>query len=208
MKRIAGLCSVLVLLLTLQSCKSEDDVAPQVQWEKLEFTDQVSIYSIHGSLEDGLLLGTHRAIIKVTDNGKNSREVLIVNTPIANLIQDGDEITAVTDLMNYSSRDGGETWHYSNKPYSPFHSRELYDSKRVIYHHVALNNGTLRTPSLIMMSTNGGTNWENIFPYKRYINSMHLDSRDKLYLGALGAEWDGLSFASGSNTATLYYMKK
>jgi photosystem II stability/assembly factor-like uncharacterized protein len=208
MKRIAGLCSVLVLLLTLQSCKSEDDVAPQVQWEKIDFPNQGAIYSIHGSLEDGMLLGTLRAIIKVTDNGKTSREVLIVNEPITNLIQDGDVITAVTLIMNYSSSDGGETWHYSDKPYSPFRNTQLYDSKGTIYHHVSLNNGPLGTPSLIMRSTDNGTNWENIFPYKHYVYSIYLDSKDRLYLGINGATWDGQSFNSANTPAILYYMKK
>lgn len=208
MKKIARLYSLLVLLLAFQSCKSEDDVAPQIQWEKIEFADQGPIYSIHGSLEDGLLLGTLRAVVKVTDNGKTSREVLRINTPITNLIQDGNVITAVTINKNYSSSDGGETWHDSDKPYSPFHSREVYDSRGVVYHHVALNNGELGTPSLIMRSSDGGTNWENIFPYKRYVYSMYLDSRDKLYLGTSGSDWDGQSFVSSSNAGILYYMKK
>ncbi|MFD3003031.1 WD40/YVTN/BNR-like repeat-containing protein [Pontibacter toksunensis] len=208
MKRIAKLYSLLLLLLALQSCESDDDITPQVQWEKIEFADQGPIYSIHGSLEDGLLLGTLRGVIKVTDNGKTSKEVLRVDTPITNLIKDGDVITAVTNIKNYSSRDGGETWHDSDKTYSPFHNREVYDSKGIIYHHVALNNGELGTPSLIMRSSDRGTNWENIFPHKRNVYSMYLDNTDRLYLGTSGSEWDGQSFTAISNAAVLYYMKK
>jgi photosystem II stability/assembly factor-like uncharacterized protein len=208
MRRITTLYSLLILLLAFQSCKSEDDVAPQVQWDKIDFPDQGAIYSIHGSLEGGLLLGTSRTIIKVTDNGKTRREVLIVNEPITNFIQDGDVITAVTLIMNYSSSDGGETWHYSDKPYSPFRKSELHDSKGTIYHHVYLSNGPLGTPSLIMRSTDSGTNWENIFPYKHYVYSIYLDSKDKLYLGINGAIWDGQSFTSANTPAILYYMKK
>ncbi len=210
MKRTRKFCSCFILLIasiTFQACDSGDEVTPQSQWEKIEFADQGAIYSMYGSLEENLLLGTSHSILKLTERGKVNKEVLRVNEPIADIMLMNDTLYAVTNFTSYYSIDGGETWKGANKGFVPFNQRELRDTKGILYQHVALANGELITPSLILRSSDNGTNWENIFPYKHYVYSMYLDSKDRLYLGINGWEWDGISFSGKGNTAILYYWK-
>lgn len=200
---------VLALLLAFQSCNPDDDkVTPQSQWEKIEFEGQGAIHSIYGSLEDHLLLGTSQAILKLTDQGKVSRQVLQLDAPVGEFMAIGDTLYAITNFKNYYSSDEGETWKESAKGLVAFNKRELRDSKGTLYNHVALANGELITPSLILRSTDNGTNWENIFPFKHYVYSVYLDGKDRLYLGINGWPWDGTSFSGTGNTAILYYQKK
>ncbi|WP_162055340.1 WD40/YVTN/BNR-like repeat-containing protein [Pontibacter pamirensis] len=207
MKRLTKLYALLILLLVLQSCKS-DDVPPQVQWEKMEFEDQGSIYSIHGSLGESMLLGTSRAILKLTDNGRSIREVLPVDIQISEFMQYGDTLYAISVWKNYYSLDEGETWQEKNRGFTPSYTNEFKDSRNVFYNHVSIvTQGHIRTPSMIMKSHDSGANWENIFPYKHIVNSMHLDNKDRLYLGANAEEW-GSGAIPGSRKAILYYTKK
>lgn len=197
-----------VLLLTIQSCSPDDTkVTPQPEWEKIEFADQGAIYSIYGDLENTMLLGTSRSIIKLTDNGKVIHQVLL-NETIIGFRKENDTLFAASNPKNYYSIDNGDTWHASDKGFEPYHTKELRDSKGILYHHVALPNGELITPSLILKSSDNGTNWENIFPYKHFVYSIYLDSKDRLFLGINGWEWDGKSFVVTGNTAILYYQKK
>jgi len=103
--------------------------------------------------------------------------------------------------------DEGETWKVSAKGLTPYDQKEFRDSQGILYHHIALSNGELVTPSLILRSMDDGTNWENIFPFKHYVYSMYIDSKDRLYLGINGMEWDGVSFSCSDITAILYYKK-
>jgi hypothetical protein len=198
-----------VLSLTFYACNSDDDkITPEIQWEKIEFPDQGAIYSVYGALEERLLLGTSRAIIMLTDNGEVSREVLPMDEPVSNFMEVNDTLYAISNFRNHYSIDEGETWKVSTKGWTPSDQNEFRDSKGILYYHIAVPNGELITPSLILRSIDNGSNWENIFPFKHYVYSMYLDSNDRLYLGINGWEWDGLSFSGTGNTAILYYKKE
>lgn len=210
MKKLISLYALIIIILTLQSCKKDDDkVTPQSEWEKIEFSDQGAIHSIYGSLEENMLIGTARSIIKLTDSGNNIKEVLQVKTSISSFLKDADTLYAISNFQDYYSVDNGDSWQESKKDFIPFQGSELKDSKGIMYHHVAIPNGELITPSLILRSSDNGTNWENIFPYKRYIFSTHLDTKDRLYLGSINWDWDERGGFSGSGfTAILYYQKR
>jgi hypothetical protein len=209
MKKLTSFYAVLVLVLTLQSCKNDEDkVSPQSEWEKIEFADQGAIHSIYGSLEENLLIGTDRSITKLTDNGKSIKQVLQVKTPISSFLKDADTLYAISNFQDYYSVDNGDSWQESSKNFIPFKGRELKDSKGIMYHHVAIPDGELMTPSLILRSADNGTNWENIFPDKRYVFSTYLDNKDRLYVGTINWEWDERGGFSGTGfTAILYYQK-
>lgn len=210
MRRVQIVYFLFLLSLTFQACNSDDDEnMHEIEWQKMEFPDKGSIYSIYGSLEDRLLLGTSQAIIMLTENGKVSREVLKLDGAIRGFEKLNDTLYAFAIFKSHYSVDEGETWKESAKAFTPPSSQwKFRDSKGMLYYHVALSNGELVTPSLILRSIDNGTNWENIFPFKHYVYSMYIDSNDRLYLGINGWQWDGLSFSGNSTTAILYYTKK
>ncbi|SDL50029.1 hypothetical protein SAMN05421823_106185 [Catalinimonas alkaloidigena] len=211
MKKNKIIYVVLLLGITLQSCEKEgDNMSPKTDWEQIEFADQGAIYSVYGSLESTLLVGTSLSVIKLTDNGKSTRNVLQLDYPVTDFFEDADTLYAITNEQDYYSIDGGDSWQVSNKDFMPFTPNDLTDSKGIIYHHVAIPNGELITPSLILMSSDRGTNWENIFPYKRLVYSTYLDDNDRLYLGSIDWEWNETqgSFSGNGNTAILYYQKR
>jgi hypothetical protein len=209
MKRAQIVYSFFALSLTFQACNSDDDkIAHAIRWEKMEFPDQGTIHSVYGALEERLLLGTSRAIIMLTDNGKVSREVFKMDEPVSDFRVVDDTLYAIANFKSYYSIDEGETWKVSAKGLTPPYQNEFRDSKGILYHHIAISNGEVITPSLILRSIDSGTNWENIFPFKHYVYSMYIDSKDRLYLGTNGWPWDGVSFSSTGNTAILYYKKE
>jgi hypothetical protein len=123
-------------------------------------------------------------------------------------MQYGDSLYAISVWKNYYSLDNGETWQEKNRGFVPSYTYEFRDSQDMFYQHVSIvTQGHIRTPSLIMKSHDSGANWENIFPYKHVVNSMHLDSKDRLYLGTNAEEWNSGSIP-GSTKAILYYTKK
>jgi hypothetical protein len=175
----------------------------------MDFADEGVIYSIYGSLEEQLFLGISRSIIKLTEKGKVSRIVFQTEYPVIEFWNTNDTIYANTEWSIYYSTDNWETWKVLGKERERVSGWEFSDSKNTIYHHVYLPIGEIGTPSLIMRSSDNGTNWENVFPYKHYEYSMYLDSKDRLYVGTNDSEWDGFSFTlSTQNTAILYYQTK
>ena len=150
MKRAQIIYSFFVLSLTFQACNSDDDkIAHEIQWEKMEFPDQGAIYSVYGALEERLLLGTSRAIIMLTDNGKVSREVFQMDEPASDFRVVDDTLYAIANFKSYYSIDEGETWKVSAKGLTPSDQKEFGDSKGTLYHHIALSYGEVITPSLI-----------------------------------------------------------
>jgi hypothetical protein len=212
MKKLTSIYTLLIFVLISQSCKKDEDkVTPQSEWESIEFADQGAIHSIYGSLEENLLIGTGLSIIKISDNGKSSKQVLQVKTQISTFLKDADTLYAISNFQDYYSVDNGDSWQESSRNFMPFNrinDSELRDSKGILYHHVAIPNGELITPSLILRSSDNGTNWTNIFPYKRYVFSTYLDDKDRLYIGTINWEWEGVGFSGTGNTAILYYQKK
>jgi len=209
MKRAPIVYSFFVLSLTFQACNSDDDkIAHEIQWEKIEFPNQGTIHSVYGTLEERLLLGTSRAIVMLTDNGKVSREVFQMDEAVRDFRAVDDTLYAIANFKSYYSIDEGDTWKVSVKGLTPSDQNVFRDSKGTLYHHIALSNGEIITPSLILRSIDSGTNWENVFPFKHYVYSMYVDSKDRLYLGTNTWPWDGVSFSSTGTTPILYYKKQ
>jgi hypothetical protein len=189
------------------SCDGEAEKA-RWQWKKTEFQNQGSIYAIHGSLEGDMLLGTGNAILKLYDMGARWEKVLDTDYAITGIWLEDDTLYATTAFINYFSTDHGEHWLETDKPVQ-FIAPELRDLKNVLYRIVSLSNGELITPGLVLRSGDNGTNWENIFPYKKMICSARVDSHNRLYIGTNGFVWNETagSFEGSSADAELYILE-
>jgi len=90
----------------------------------------------------------------------------------------------------------------------PNNSAQVVTSKNDIYKFVHNADGENALPSDVLLSGNNGRSWQNVFPYKHYITSIHVDNSDKVYLGVSGATWkDGSFFQNNPDDAIIYYTK-
>jgi photosystem II stability/assembly factor-like uncharacterized protein len=210
MARIHTLTLIFFASLIFISCCDEDEVFnAHVEWGKIEFPGAVSIYAIHGNLNDYMLVSTISKILRTTDGGKTWIEVKKVMNPIGEFHPLNDDIYAVANFQDFVSHDQGETWEEVDFDWELSQRPEaLYDSKGILYQIVGHSSGELALPTTFLRSVNKGNSWETIFPNKHGISASHIDSNDRVYLGVSGALWDGEYFHEDPEfRAYLFYTK-
>ena len=208
--------NVLICLVFLFSCK-KDELEPQsnYQWTKIEVPEAGTIYSFSGNIENELIIGGLGEIRKTTDKG-NIWSVVQDSITAYEIRKSQDTLFAIalynSTYTDYYSLDNGNTWHiHDNKSLEDLSVNTVTNSNGTIYKIV--DPGTFpKQPDQVLKSSDGGSTWVDVFPYKRYIYAIYLDDDERLYLGVNGWEWDentnSFDTDSGGNNGLIYYLEE
>lgn len=199
------------VLFSFFSCSTTTEpIADDYNWEKIELPDQVSVYSFYGSFSNYILIGTLTNIMRSDDAGKSWEIVYQPSHTINNFITKNDTLFAVSNFDDYFSLDDGESWSQLGYNLSPEpQNNKVINSRGIVYKMEPLFDGELAQPTLILESTDNENNWKEIFPFKHYVYSIHIDNGDRLYLGINGVEWNEERkgfIESPDNKAIIYYL--
>ncbi|MEL6591731.1 MAG: hypothetical protein AAFQ68_16685 [Bacteroidota bacterium] len=204
-----GLGLLCLLLLSLSACNSFNLFDRQPQWELLRVPEAGTVHDIAGDIEETLVVGGLDKIFLTEDQGE-SWQIVMEDVTTRRFEMRGDSlyVFSLGDGTFYSL-DMGQTWTESNEA--------LIDEFRF---EVSLSNGDRyrwvadvtfpKEPDLIERTTDG-TNWENVFPFMRYVYSLYADDQDRVYVGTSGWDWNeekgGFVVVPGRSDGLVYYVK-
>lgn len=208
--------TLLISLMSLFSCNKEE-LKPQskdIEWVKIEVPEAGTIYSLNGNIENYLIVGGLGEISKTSDKGL-TWSVVHDNFTAYELRNRQDTLYAIefwsSTSEDYFSIDNGNTWKLSpTKSLEDLRTKTVTSSKGTIYKIVPSETFPIQ-PAQVVMSSDGGSTWIDIFPYKRYIYSIYIDKSDRLYIGASGWEWNesinSFDPDSGNGNGVIYFTK-
>lgn len=221
MKNSILITSALICVVFLFSCKKEA-LEPQsnYQWTKIVVPGASTIYSMSGNIRDELIIGGLGEIRKTTDGG-SIWSIVQDSVTAYELRKSQDTLFAIAlynpSYLDYYSLNNGSTWNS--------HNDKIFEDSRV--NSVTNSNGTIykivdpgtypKQPDQVMKSSDGGSTWIDVFPYKRYIYSIYLDDDDRLYVGVNGWDSDANTNSfdfkltdtnSGEHNGYIYYLEE
>lgn len=201
-------CLYILFGFCLQACMGDQLAAPALQWHEVALADQGSVYSLYGSLEGDLLMGTDEGIVKLADMGRRWTMIKKTNSPITNFVWKHDTLYALSGSDKYYSINHGEIWTQTTRNIVPF-EKALVDSKGVLYRGENMLISQSPSPSRILRSLDEGQSWENIFNDQKFVYDLLLDGHNRLYIGTNNWEWSESAgaFRVKDNTAVLYYLE-
>lgn len=203
----------LLLIAGFTSCTNDDGTPPtnaSVDWKILKVENEGLIYSMYGSLQDEFIIATSSKILRTTDGGATWTKVANTIAPVANFDKVNETLFAITNEQDYKSDDNGLNWEQLDFDLEVYPTADqMLDSKGVYYQRVMHYDGELVTPSTLLRSTDRSNSWQDIFPYKKVINQMHIDGHDWLYLSISGWDWDGTMFwEEPGRPGYIYYIEQ
>ncbi|RQP13589.1 MAG: hypothetical protein EAS52_19215 [Parapedobacter sp.] len=233
-----------ILLIGLSACKKERPSNPvdvetlDEAWMKLSLTGQQrGVSAIYGSIDDTLVVATMYRIYITTDRGASWQLVSEANVGISGFYMvdgelcafstfrfEGEDEFATTPFLY--SVDHGRTWS-SNRKFG----YQVYDTIRRIRDRVSVEGeGYYRIDNNLQLTDNSGMSFvhgpnsiikgregfeESVyFPFKRYLNYLHLDGSGRLYAGAESTRFEAVVegnvriFPAHSDSAILYVSRK
>ncbi|TVR80085.1 MAG: hypothetical protein EA412_05295 [Chitinophagaceae bacterium] len=207
--------SLLVCLILFSSCK-KDESKPHanIEWIKIDVPNASTIHSLSGNIENELIAGGLSKIFKTSNQG-NTWTVVHDGITAYELRKKEDTLFAIAlynhTYNDYFSLDNGETWQLSpEKSFENLRTNIVTASNGIIY-KILRSETYPKQPDKVLMSSDGGSTWIDIFPYKRYIYTIYLDDDDRLYIGANGWEWNedinSFDSSTGNNKGIIYYIK-
>lgn len=203
--------SLAIGLLSVGCRKNQNNDPPPVdiQWNKIIIKDEIAVSSFYGDIDNEMIIGTTHNILKTTDKGATWVKVAQNVNSVQEFIVNGDSLLAISGWPNYYSLDNGNTWQVVSREILPNDLKQVVTSKNDIYKYVLNVDGENGLPSDVLLSGDNGTTWQNVFPYKHYIQGIHVDKADKVYLGVWGGiTWkDERFFANNTQEAIIYYTK-
>ncbi|TGE23911.1 hypothetical protein E5K00_01465 [Hymenobacter aquaticus] len=190
---------------------------PDPNWVKLEISTEFSsdaAYSVAGDLDRTLLVATKQKVYASSDQGKTWRESHDFNGPVPGLLQRHDTVFALTftqtnalgqtvaSFADIYTADFGTTWHYTAENYA-------YDEYRTMSRPIGLvttaatttyrirenskpmpnSTSRLNTASDLLRLA-GAVQKELGLPARHYLNNLHLDAQNRLYVAASGLRFD------------------
>ncbi len=240
--RYTLLLSSCLFAAVFSSCKKEANEIPvdpetmDAVWMKISIPEQQrGVSAIYGSIDDTLVVATMYNIYITTDQGTSWELVHESKTGISGFSMVDGELCALSSFgqnVEYESAfspmlyslDCGKTWTSERK-----FDYQVYDQIRRIRDHVTLENGMffridnnlkpegntgmsfVHGPNKLFKGIDG-TETQVYFPFKRYLNYLHLDANERLYIGADGSRFEGeeekFVHTSDDNTALIYFSRE
>ncbi|MFD2598537.1 hypothetical protein ACFSQ3_06180 [Sphingobacterium corticis] len=222
------------------SCQKSDDAIGMVDvesqdsvWMKLSIpTDGRGVSAIHGSIDDTLIVATMFNIYITTDIGKSWKKAIDAGLGIAGFSLYDGELMALGSFRGSGDKEFGERpflFSYNNGDTWSRKGRftyEHYDTVRVERDRVVHSDGItyridnnlkpiagstslLHGPNKLFRVSND-TEEELYFPSKRYFNYLHLDDKNRLYVGADGQRFEGEEekFVYSASDSSLVYVSR
>ena len=239
MKRVFLLLSGLLLAT---ACQKKDSVAPtetpDSDWIKLEVPTNWGgdeAYSVAGDLDKTLLVATNTQLNATSDGGKTWRVLKVFNRPLYGLLLRHDTLFALESMVTRQgervalvadqfSTDFGQTWAY------PTGNAEYYRFRAISqpFGRVEAAGVTYRTrpntapipnssseyviASDLLRTTAGGLTAPLRLPARHYLNSLHLDGQNRLYVAASGLRFDESTSTTASaksgKSAVVYVSRR
>ncbi len=206
---------ILAIALVFIGCKKPQHSEPpsaDIQWSKIIIKGEGSITAIYGNIDEQMIVGTNLNIVRTIDSGRTWIAVARNVDQIRKFTTSGDSLMAIADAgdgNDYYSLDNGASWQILDYDRaSDDNKNQVLTSKGHIYKFELHYDGELGLPSDVLMSSDNGLSWKNVFPYKHGINRIYVDKLDKIYIGTSDATWNGISFVSKNpEDAVLYFTK-
>jgi hypothetical protein len=188
----------------------DDDIDKHVQWKRIDFPGELAIYSIHGSLDDVMLVSTLFHILRTDDGGETWEVVKETTDVVAEFYQLNDALFAITNFKDFVSYDKGLTWEAVDHDHELSYQQMAFtDLNGILYQIVPHYHGELALPTTLLRSVDHGTSWKSIFPHKHGISAWRIDNGGTVYLGTSGHLWDGNFFVEDPQLrAYLYYTAR
>jgi hypothetical protein len=214
LRSLTSIILISILTFNFSSCDRDDafenDIDKHSQWKRIDFPGEFGINSIHGSLDDVMLVSTLFHILRTDDGGHTWEIVKETTEVVAEFHQLNDALFAITNFKDFVSYDNGLTWndvefdHELGQPQMVF-----TDLNGILYQIVPHSHGELALPTTLLRSVDRGNSWKSAFPYKHGIGAWHVDNGNTVYLGTSGHLWDGTFFVEDPQShAYLYYIVK
>ncbi len=234
------LWGLLILALSACKRSSPAEPEPEFQpretedWTILTAPVDANVWGVYGNLDSALLICSSNNIYRTVDQGKSwQKSDFAFNSGIFGFVERADTLYALAASMSgpwkdvsyaghaeYRSLDGGQTWTNGR-------SRLDYDSLRIPRNYVKASNGTayeidkVLTPTCPQCTVNASfyvdtpgfktsTGRKVALPQEHQIESLYLDSKQRLYLvgsAALCGTHEKFSFCGGRR-GVIYISKK
>lgn len=212
LRSLTSILLVSILTFILPSCDEDDDndIDKHVEWKRIDFPGERTVYSIHGSLDDVMLVSTLFHILRTDDGGETWEVVKETTDVVAAFYQLNDALFAITNFKDFVSYDKGLTWEAVDHDHEVSYQQMVFtDLNGILYQIVPHYHGELALPTTLLRSVDHGNSWKSIFPHKHGISAWHIDDAGTVYLGTSGNLWDGNFFVEDPQSrAYLYYTAK
>ncbi len=199
----------LLLALSLNACSSINPFNQAPEWELLRVPEAGTVYDIAGELSENLVVGGLGSIFLTQDQGE-TWQVVREDFTTRRFEMRGDSLFAFSlgDGTLYSL-DMGLNWQEIEEELVDEFNFEVNLGNGQSYRVVSDNNFP-KQPDAVEW-TRDGEEWEDVFPFKRYIYSIYADERDRVYIGANGWDWDEeqqeFTFSKDKSDGLVYYVK-
>ncbi|MEL7534217.1 MAG: hypothetical protein AAFN10_23130 [Bacteroidota bacterium] len=199
----------LLLGLSLASCSSINPFDRAPQWELLQVPEAGTVYDIAGELSENLVVGGLGSIFLTQDQGE-TWQVVKEDFTIRRFEMRGDSLFAFSiGEGTFYSLDMGLNWVESEEALVDEFVFEVNLSNGQTY-RIVPDITFPKQPDTVERSRDG-EEWEDVFPFQRYIYSIYADDQDRVYIGTNGWVWDeesnGFSVANGRLDGLVYYVK-
>ena len=197
------------VIITFLSCRTVG-VFPKPNWQMIEVPEVSTIYALHGSLENYLLVAGLNGVVKSNDHGKTWKTVL-PKIIFGEFRQIEDTLIGVTnDMQDYYSLDRGDSWQIYHANFDVIWRNTVQSSQGELVYKYEPSPTYPKRPDLVFQSSNGGVDWEDMLLDDVYVYSIHLDDSNRLYIGAVGWIWNavlGTFEDDGRLAGFLYYIE-
>lgn len=207
----------LALGLLFVGCSKEQNsgsTPTDMQWNKIVIKGEFAVFAMYGNIDEYLLAGTDLNLLKTTDKGLIWKTVISRIDQIREFSLNGDTLIAIGLGKDFYSFDEGDTWQLllpDRLPKTNQRPAEVKTSNNYIYKYIHNADGENGLPSDVLLSTDNGLSFKNVFPYQHYITSIYADNTDKVYLGIYGLVWKpdlpGFASANDPEDAIIYYTR-
>jgi uncharacterized membrane protein len=214
-------------------------VAEDATWIKLEVPFETptgdAAYSITGDIDKTLIVATKTTVFTTTDKGKTWQRSKRFNGPVPCLLQRQDTVFAfhysqgdsgygerVAFEVNYLTTDYGKTWLYTwNLPHGEKYLDMVQPTGRVeaagtTYYlkgnsaPIANSSSRLLLATDLVRATASGQTMVTL-PGRHYLNNLHLDAQNRLYVAASGLMFDqstGQAINPNENKQAVVYISR
>lgn len=198
-----------ILFWGCRSHHDPDNAESAIEWNKMTIKGELSVGTFYGDIDKELIVSTDVNIFKTTDGGKTWRKVAQNVNKVRQFYLNGDTLFAISGWPNYYSLDDGESWQMMSIEIPWDSPKQVITSDHRFFEYVMHADGENALPSQVLYSSDNGSTWKDVFPYKHYITSIYLDAQDKVYVGAGGFTWTESGFVSNNpDDAIIYYTRK
>ena len=225
--------------------KPDSVAAAYTDWYTLKAPVDKEIQGVWGDWDKTLLISTSFAIFRSTDQGKHWQEVYEQSNGMFGIVQNQDTLFTMSGLTNQSagetyqqvlvnadnySLDDGQTWQRYTKRNPLFDRLPIYGStdKRLLINPVIASTGTTYKINRVFLdgptATSGHFETPGVItstgrrvdlPQLHQLNSLFLDSKQRLYLagtdavcGRGGKTGEPFSFCNSQQGRGVVYISK